>query len=287
VTSSAGTQDRTATLTVGAAGTQAAVEFTADANQVVKGQCTVLRWRAVNVSAVYLNNNGVAGEFTQQVCPEVNTTYELRVVNTDGASTTKRITISVVAADKPILRFWADQYTLAANGCTVLNWNVQNVREVFLDDQPVLGQGSKSICPQPSQLYTLRVTDNTGESIERDIKFFVGDPFLSAPEVIARGIVNEVSSYTIDTDPNQAGDQPGYRLVIDGINALFTGTTGWGQSAVTLVVHQADIPSDPNSGAPVDWPISPGQQVEFRAFCDGSNCDVRTGQESYLRWRSP
>ncbi len=205
VTSSAGTQDRTATLTVGAAGTQAAVEFTADANQVVKGQCTVLRWRAVNVSAVYLNNNGVAGEFTQQVCPEVNTTYELRVVNTDGASTTKRITISVVAADKPILRFWADQYTLAANGCTVLNWNVQNVREVFLDDQPVLGQGSKSICPQPSQLYTLRVTDNTGESIERDIKFFVGDPFLSAPEVIARGIVNEVSSYTIDTDPNQAG----------------------------------------------------------------------------------
>ena len=131
----------------------------------------------------------------------------------------------------------------------------------------------------------MRVTDNAGDSIERWITLFVGDPALTGPEVIAQGIVNEVAP-TVDADPNQAGDQPGYRLVIDGINALYTGTAGWSQSAVTLMVQQADIPSDPNADAPVDWPIHPGQQVEFRAFCNGANCSIHPDLGSYLLWRS-
>ena len=285
VNSSSGTQDRTVTLTVGANGTQAAVEFTADATQVNKGQCTVLHWRALDVSAVYLNNGGVAGESSQQVCPEVTTPYELRVINNDGTTTTKRITVSVVLAGNTILRFWADQYTMAENACTTLTWNIQNVQEVYLDDQPQAGQASKSVCPQPNQSYLLRVIDNSGATIERRISPLVGTPVLSAQEVIAHGIVNEVAQL-IDTDPNQAGDQPGYRLMIDGVNALYAGTSGWGQSAVSLTVPQADIPSSPNAVASVDWPVNPGQQVEFRAFCTGANCALRTGEKSYLRWRS-
>ena len=155
VNSSSGTQDRTVTLTVGASGTPAAVEFTADATQVNKGQCTVLHWRALDVSAVYLNNGGVAGESSQQVCPEVTTPYELRVVNNDGTTITKRITVSVVPAGDTILRFWADQYTMAENACTTLTWNIQNVQEVYLDDQPQAGQDSESVCPRPNQSYSV------------------------------------------------------------------------------------------------------------------------------------
>ena len=285
VNSSSGTQDRTVTLTVGASGAPAAVEFTADATQVNKGQCTVLHWRALDVSAVYLNNGGVAGESSQQVCPEVTTPYELRVVNNDGTTITKRITVSVVPAGDTILRFWADQYTMAENACTTLTWNIQNVQQVYLDDQPQAGQDSESVCPRPNQSYLLRVIDNSGKTIERRIAFMMGVPALSSSEVIAHGIVNEVVQL-IDTDPNQAGDQPGYRLVIDGINALYAGATGWGQSAVSLAVPQADIPTSPNAVASVDWPITPGQQVEFRAFCTGANCALRTVEKSYLRWRS-
>jgi hypothetical protein len=285
VNSSSGIQDRTVTLTVGADNTQAAVEFTADATQVIKGLCTVLRWRAVDVRAVYLSNLGVAGESSKDVCPEVTTSYELRVINTDGTTTTKRLTVTVVPVDSPILRFWADQYTLAENACTALTWNVQNVQEVYLDDQPQRGQDSKSVCPRANQVYTLRVIDNSGATIERQIAPSVGVPALSDQEVIAHGIVNEVAQ-TIDTDVNEAGDQPGYRVVIDGINPLYTGTTGWGLSAVTLMVPDADIPSGPNADASVDWPVNPGQQVEFRAFCVSANCYVRTNEESYLRWRS-
>ena len=287
VNSSSGTQDRTVTLTVGANNAQAAVEFTADATQVNKGQCTVLRWRALDVSAVYLNNGGVAGESSQRVCPEVTTPYELRVINNDGTTITKRITVSIVPAGNVILRFWADQYTLAEGDCTELTWNIQDVLEVYLDDQPQSGQASKSVCPQPNQSYLLRVIDESGANIERRLSLFVGVPVLSAQEVIAQGIVNEVVQL-IDVDPNQAGDQPGYRLVIDGVDALYAGTA-WDQSAVSfvsLMVPQEDLPSSPNGFASVDWPVNPGQQVEFRAFCAGANCAVRANEKSYMRWRS-
>jgi hypothetical protein len=285
VNSSTGTQDRTVTLTVSADTTAPSVEFTVDSPQVVKGQCTTLRWRAVNVRAVYLNNGGVAGESTKEVCPETTTTYELRVIDNDGVTTTKRLTVAVVSAESAILRFWADQYTLPENTCTILSWNVQNVREVYLDEQPQMGQSSMSVCPQANQFYTLRVIDNNGATLERYISLYVGVPSLSAQEVIAHGIVNEVVA-AIDTDANTSGDQPGYRLVVDGINALYAGQAGWGQSAVTLMVPQSDIPASANAVGPVDWPISPGQQVEFRAFCSGTTCYLRTNERSYLRWRS-
>jgi hypothetical protein len=282
VVRSTGTEWYRVTITV-SADSHPSIEFSADAYQIRRGECTILRWRVTGASAVYLNNVGVAGESSQQVCPEVDTSYELRVVSTDGATTTKGITISVVSADQAILHFWADQYTLAANVCTVLSWNVQNVREVYLDDQPVLGQGSKSVCPQPNQLYTVRGTDNAGDSIERSIKFFVGDPTLTGPEVIARGIVNDLVQ-AVDIDPGQPGEQPGYRLVIDGISPLFTGTPGWAQAVVFLGVPQSLTQS--GQPGPVDWPIVPGQQVEFRAACDGSFCIVKEASAAYLRLRS-
>ena len=73
----------------------------------------------------------------------------------------------------------------------------------------------------------------------------------------------------IDMDPNTAGDQQGYQVMIDGIHVLFPNTLGWAQSAVTLMVPLADIPTSPNVVASVDWPVNEGQQVEFRAFCAG------------------
>ena len=287
-TSSTGTQDRTVTIVVGA-GTDAGVEFTTDTNQVVLSQCATLRWRAVNVRAVYLYTQGVPqgvpGESSQQVCPQVDTTYELRVENMDGTTTTKAQTIKVVSADKPVVRFWAEQYSLPANACTMLNWNVQNVREVFLDDRGVSGQGSTQFCPSATQVITLRVTTNSGQSVERAITLSV-NPQLEPTEVIARGIVQQVISAP-DTDSTQPGDQIGYQLTVDGINTpLFAGTPGWGQAVVSLLLPQTDTAASANLDAQVDWPITPGQQVEFRAFCEGANCYVRTGRGSYLHLRS-
>ena len=130
VVSSAGTQEYPATITVSAED-QLAIEFVFDTYQVIKGQCANLHRWVTNVQKVFFDNQGVAGESTQ-LCPETDTTYELRVEDGNDAITRKRILIRVLPADSFPMRFWADRYTLQPGACTTLHWNVQNVSEVYL-----------------------------------------------------------------------------------------------------------------------------------------------------------
>jgi len=281
--SSTGTQDRSVTIVVGA-GADVGVEFTTDTNEVVVGQCATLRWRAVNVREVYLGTQGVRGEYSKPVCPQADTTYELRVVNMDGSTTTKKQFIKVVSADTPIIRFWAEQYSLPSGACTILNWNVQNVQKVFLNGQGVSSPGATTVCPNADEVFTLKVIAHSGEAVEREISLWV-NPLVEPTEIIARGIVQQVNQ-TPDADPTQPDDQGGYQLTVDGIKTLFPSTPGWGQMVVYLRVPQTDTAASANPDAAVDWPITPGQTVEFRAFCEGANCYVRTDQGSYLHLRS-
>lgn len=281
VTTSAGTQDRTVTIAVNA--TQATVVFTADSYQITSGDCTTLRWSVTDVRAVYLNNEGVAGEASRQVCPNTSTDYELRVESNAGVTTTKRVTITVLEGSAAAIRFWAERYSLPAGGCTTLHWSVTNVREVYLDDVGKSGEGSSQACPAGSQYYTLRVVNNAGESIIRELSLEAGDPGLSAPELIAQGVVSEVVRMA-DLDSGTLGDQSGYRLTIDGINPLFVGSNGWTASVVYLRV--LDGLTQIGVGGPVDWPINTGQQVEFRAVCDSTGCSLQLALSNYLFLRS-
>jgi hypothetical protein len=217
------------------------------------------------------------------VCPATDTIYVLDVEFADGTTASRSLTIAVTPTGVVVLRFWAEQYTLPSGACTTLHWKVQNVREVYLNDQGVPGVGAVQVCPDASRPYTLRVVDWAGRTGEHTIVLMVGDPELEASEVIAQGVVNNVVAVP-DVDPNQSGDQMGYRLVIDGVNALFTGTPGWAQAAVALRVPQSLIQS--GQGSPVDWPIVASQQVEFRSTCEGSECLLQEASDVYLRLRS-
>jgi hypothetical protein len=282
VVRSTGTDWHRVTITV-SDGSTPSIEFTADSYRVIQGQCTILRWRVTGARAVYLDHQGVAGEGVRAVCPAADMTYVLDVEFDDSTTASRSLTIIVTPTGAAVLRFWAEQYTLPLGACTTLHWKVQNVREVYLNDQGVPGVGAVQVCPDVSQPYTLRVVDWAGRSVEREIVLMAGDPELDASEVIAQGIVNDLIQ-AIDIDPGQPGDQPGYRLVIDGINALFTGTPSWGQAIVALGVPLSLIQS--GQAGPVDWPIVPGQQVEFRAACDGPECVLGEASAAYLHLRS-
>ncbi|MGQ9490876.1 MAG: hypothetical protein ACUVR4_11275 [Anaerolineae bacterium] len=283
IKSVAGTQEVNVLITVTAAG-QAAFEFTADSYRVALGQCTVLRWRATGVRAVYLNNQGVAGEDSRQVCPSTTTDYTLRVESTNGTVVNRTLTIVVTAGPLVDMRFWAEQYTLPANGCTVLHWDVRNVREVYLDDEGVAGTGDRQVCPTGSQFYALRVVTTDGLEAYQYVSLLAGDPGLAAGEIIAQGIVNEVTRQA-DLDPVTPGDQPGYRLIVDGVRVLFSAMAGWTQAVVTLRLPQQFL--DIGGDDLVHWPINPGQLVEFRAACEGATCTPQLAQNSYLYLRSP
>lgn len=283
ITGGSGTQERSLGILV-VPTTQTAFEFSADDYQVLANSCTTLRWRVTNVKAVYLNNDGVMGEDTRRVCPTATTEYALRVINNDDTEEIRRLVVVVAASASNTYRFWSEQYALSANTCTTLHWQVQNVRAVYLNDQGVPGESSQLVCPTlASQTYTLRIVDINGQTILKKLTLETGNPALGAQEVIAQGVVSQVQRQN-DVDSTTDGDQAGYLVIVDGLRPLFLPTTPWSQAAVTLRVLQTWI--DVGDEGAVDWPLNPGQLVEFRAWCNGADCPLWQTSRSYLWLRS-
>lgn len=278
------TQDWYVTIRV-TGDSQVAFEFTADQYEIAQGACTTLRWKATNVRAVYLNDEGVPGEASRQVCPGETTSYVLRVDDSSGSVSTRTITVSVVPSNRILIRFWADQYTLNPGACTTLYWAVENVQAVYMEteegERGVPGVSQERVCPEYSTDFTIVATAPDGRSDQKTVSLDVGAPTLSGGEVIAQAVVRSVDRVD-DADDTAAGNQPGWKLLVDGVNPLFRGPGDCCQAALTL-----QLPQVFTSGRyAVDWPISPGQQIEFRSVCLNSSCLFRQGNPFYLLLRS-
>jgi hypothetical protein len=277
-----GSEERRVTITVGTQGTTD-FDFSADAYQVPQGACTTLRWRAQDVTAVYLNGDGVAGEAGKQVCPTKTTTYTLRVVGQDGKSSSRSLTVAVLGSSDIPMSFWADQYTMSSGECTTLHWAVEGVQAVYFgetgSERGVNGIGSQRVCPSSETSYTLDATAVDGNNDSRELTLRAKDPEMGKDEVIVHGRVREVSSTKVSEDPT-------WSLVVDGVDVLYSGDTSCCQASLTLQVSQAMVEQQAESGVPIDWPINAGQLVEFRAGCTDSTCKLTGGQSSYLHLRS-
>jgi hypothetical protein len=64
----------------------------------------------------------------------------------------------------PRVEFRVEPGTIVAGGCAELRWDVENVQAIYLDDQGVGGQESRTVCPGDTQTYVLRVVGTAGES---------------------------------------------------------------------------------------------------------------------------
>jgi hypothetical protein len=69
----------------------------------------------------------------------------------------------------PDPRFRADRTTLTAGECTVLHWDVDGVRAVFLNGAGRPGHSAEEICPEVSRTYTLRVVTPDGHQASHSI----------------------------------------------------------------------------------------------------------------------
>jgi polar amino acid transport system substrate-binding protein len=140
------------------------IVFTVDRNQIKAGECVNFYWRVENVKEVYFfqqgqnwQDHGVVGEGNQKECPPVTTTYNLRVVKTDGSVETRQITVYVepVAGAPAITRFTVDPPNQITQGqCVLVQWKVEGQvqrvtltsnQSVLWDNAPV--QGSIQDCP--------------------------------------------------------------------------------------------------------------------------------------------
>ncbi|MEJ2209105.1 MAG: FHA domain-containing protein, partial [Anaerolineae bacterium] len=67
-------------------------------------------------------------------------------------------------APAPVIQFWADDTMLEAGESTILHWHVENVQEIYLDDEPVTGpDGQREVQPEQTTTYRLRVVHQAGE----------------------------------------------------------------------------------------------------------------------------
>jgi hypothetical protein len=261
---------------------QVAFEFTADSYEIAEGSCTTLRWRATNVRAVYLNGDGVPGESTREVCPDQATLCSC-VEDTNGNVTTRTLTVSVVPAGA----------SSSGSGRAIYAQPKHSLRctgrfrrpGVYLDDgereRGVDGVDDEPVCPEANTNYTIRAVAPDGRTTTKTVTLEVGQPSLRPNETIAQALVRSVERVT-DVDPILGGDQAGWILTVDGVNPLFRGPGDCCQAALTLQVPQVYT----TGNNPVDWPISAGQLVEFRALCLNASCSLPQGTPFYLRLRS-
>lgn len=97
-------------VTVVVAGVPApGITFTVDNGNIVRGQCATLRWNVTGAfNAVFLLDSsanttsqvGASAEIT--VCPQVNATYTLRVIGTDGRQFDQSLSVNVALSPTPM-----------------------------------------------------------------------------------------------------------------------------------------------------------------------------------------
>jgi heat shock protein HslJ len=81
------------------------MSLTADRTTISQGECTTIRWSVENVQAVWVYPQGQpyqqfprTGQGSEQVCPPVTTTYEMRVLLRNGVVQFQQVTVNVTPA---------------------------------------------------------------------------------------------------------------------------------------------------------------------------------------------
>jgi hypothetical protein len=147
------------------------IDFNADSATLNTGECTWLRWGVDNVKAVYLDGEGVTGHESRKVCPTTTRSYQLNVTCQDGTQAQKsldiRVTSGGVGSSVTPISCTPEHTSIVYGQCTILRWDVDNVRAVYLDGEGVAGHDTRNVCPIKTSTYTLRVVTGSGDQFCR------------------------------------------------------------------------------------------------------------------------
>lgn len=175
------------------------ISFTVNSTNINQGQCVTFQWSVTNVQAVYFyadgqnwQNNGVAGQGNSTQCPTQTTTYNLRVVQNNGAVETRSITVYVtpVANAPQISQFSLSPSTVQVGQCLTLQWNVQGsitTVQVLRNNGSIWDgapfRGSMQDCPPGTgqMTYTLIATGPGGASQAVQYATVTGAPPTNTP----------------------------------------------------------------------------------------------------------
>jgi len=124
---------------------------------ILVGQNATLKWDVEGVREIYLDGESVAGHDSRVVAPTQTTTYTLRLILRDGSAKDLAATLTVKPVPTPTFAFTAAPETIIAGQSSTLKWDVDDVREVYLEGQGVTGHETRVVTPAQTKTYTLRV----------------------------------------------------------------------------------------------------------------------------------
>jgi 4-amino-4-deoxy-L-arabinose transferase-like glycosyltransferase len=84
--------------------------------------------------------------------------------------------VRVVPNEPASIRFWSEEDELDPGGCTLLQWEVDHVREVYLQGEGVVGHGQSQICPRTTTRYELEVIHRDGTVTDHTVEIKVRGP---------------------------------------------------------------------------------------------------------------
>lgn len=84
--------------------------------------------------------------------------------------------VQIVRVRPPSILFSSDDESVAQGACTWLRWEVENVREIYLDGEGVVGQGEREVCPAKTTAYELQVIHADGTVTLETIEIEVTSP---------------------------------------------------------------------------------------------------------------
>ena len=110
------------------------------------------------------------------------------------------------------VKFVTDRSSVVPGECALLQWYVQHVTAVYLDGEGVVGEGTRSVCPDTTTTYTLHVEAPSG-NVDEHITITVTappdttPPPVPAPQVPADGLAlgcraTQVLAWLPVTDPS-------------------------------------------------------------------------------------
>jgi transcriptional regulator with XRE-family HTH domain len=104
-------------------------------------------------------------ELTEEPTPEPPTLTPIPALPQPTSPPTSLGPMPIPTLPAPQISFWADNTRINVGECATLYWCVDNVREVYLNGEGVIGHDSRVVCPEATMTYTLLVIhlDNTVE----------------------------------------------------------------------------------------------------------------------------
>ena len=153
--------------------TPSVVFYASPPTVVVYGYCTTLYWEVDNVKSVRLDDQPVNGHGSRQVCPSTQTTYVLRVKFRDDTVRDYSVTVTEQVHTSPSITFYAAPTSIVPPACSMLHWEVDNVKSVRLDGDGVNGHGTRTVCPTVTTSYYLRVKFNDDSIAEYTVTVVV------------------------------------------------------------------------------------------------------------------